>query len=231
MINCPICEASALPDEQQPQAGLHAFSTKFECGTQIVQAFSSFEYDFEKRCDNLSNKSSMEKLMYPDELKIIYSDSESKPVTSPMSLFLAGPTPRDADTESWRPQAIEYLRKINFKGYVYVPEKENGWDKTFEYKEQIEWEESALIKSGVILFWIPRELEKMPAFTTNIEWGVWSDRKPRKLVLGAPEDAPKMDYMRYYADKLGIPNKYTLNEALDSAVEKIEYEAKRSPFK
>lgn len=229
MISCPICEKPALPAEQQPQPSLHAYSTKFECGTQIVQAFSSAEYDFEKRCDNLSDKSSMEKLMFPDELKVIYSDMI--PVISSMSIFLAGPTPRDKDTKGWREDAIEYLKSINFKGYVYVPERSTGWEGNYEYKEQIEWEETALIKAGVILFWIPRELEKMPGFTTNVEWGYWTARKPQKLILGAPKDAPKMDYLRYYANKLDIPTFENLNEALDCAVEKMEYEAKRSPFK
>lgn len=227
MTECPICGVKALPEDKQPQAGLHGFSTKFECGTQIAQAFSSYEYDYEKRCDNLSNKTAFEKLMYPDELIVVYSDSDMKPVPSPMTVFLAGPTPSDPNTPSWRPQAIEYLRSINFKGYVFVPERENGWSDNFEYDEQIEWEESALATSRCILFWIPRELEKMPAFTTNIEWGYWTAKKPSKLVLGAPKDAPKMDYLRYYAEKLNIPNKTTLNEALDSVVEKLEYEAKR----
>lgn len=197
--------------------------------TQIVQTFASFEYDFEKRCDNLSNKSSLEKLMYPDELKIIYSDMQ--PITSPMSIFLAGPTPRDNNTKGWRNDAIAYLKSINFKGYVYVPEKSNGLEDNYEYKEQIEWEEIALIKAGVILFWIPRDLEKMPGFTTNVEWGDWTAKKPQKLILGAPQDAPKMDYLRYYANKLNIPSFENMNEALNCAVEKIEYEIKRSPFK
>lgn len=33
MMNCPICDKPALPAYQQPQASLHAYSTKFECGT------------------------------------------------------------------------------------------------------------------------------------------------------------------------------------------------------
>jgi hypothetical protein len=226
MTNCPICNKPTLPSEKQPQPSLHAYSTKFECGTQIVQAFTSHEYDFEKRCDNLSNKTSLEKLFFPDELKIIYSDMRT--VTSPMSIFLAGPTPRDKDTKGWREDAIDYLKSINFKGYVYIPERSDGWNFNFEYKEQIEWEEEALIKASVILFWIPRELEKMPGFTTNIEWGYWTARKPQKLILGAPKDAPKMDYLRYYADKLNIPSFKKLNKALDAAVEKLEYEAKRN---
>ena len=227
MTNCPICEAKVLPQEQQPQPSLHAFSTKFECGTQVVQAFSSYEYDYEKRCDNLSNKTPMEKLMFPDELKVMYSDN-SRPVISPMSIFLAGPTPRDPNVESWRPQSIEYLKSIDFRGYVYVPERSDGWSGDYEYDEQIEWEENALIKSKVIVFWIPRDLETMPAYTSNIEWGYWTARKPEKLVLGAPENAPKMAYLRYYANKLNIPSFTTLEETLDKAVEKIEYEAKRN---
>lgn len=43
----------------------------------------------------------------------------------PKSIFLAGPTPRDKNTPSWRPQALEILRDMGFGGPVYVPESAN----------------------------------------------------------------------------------------------------------
>ena len=87
------------------------------------------------------------------------------------SIFLAGPSPRDKDTLSWRPIAINMLEDLGFEGNVFIPEMEYGWESSFGYTAQIEWEEKALNKADVIMFWVPRELKKMPAFTTNIEWG------------------------------------------------------------
>ena len=56
---------------------------------------------------------------------------------------------------------------------------------------------------SLIIFWVPRELEKMPAFTTNIEFGQWMNSG--KVVLGYPEDAEKMRYMQYKADRIVVP--------------------------
>ena len=38
----------------------------------------------------------------------------------PKSIFLAGPTPRDAETKSWRPETIKLL--TGFDGTIFVPE-------------------------------------------------------------------------------------------------------------
>jgi len=51
MNKCPICKAPSLPPEKQPQPSLHVFSTLFECGCRVDQAFSSDEWLFGQRCD------------------------------------------------------------------------------------------------------------------------------------------------------------------------------------
>jgi hypothetical protein len=217
---CPICKSEKLPENKQPQSSLHVFSTVYNCGCSINQIFSSDEWDYEQRCDKPKIKSINDVInesLYPDELNIVYSDMKL-PCLSTKGIFLAGPTPRDSNTVSWRINAIKHLKEKGFKGYVYVPEREKGWSDTFAYSEQIEWEEEALKKATAILFWIPRNLDNMPAFTTNIEWGYWTAKNPSKLVLGSPTDAPKMDYMRYYADKLDIPNCNTLEKTLELAI-------------
>ena len=99
---------------------------------------------------------------------------------------------------------------------------ENGWTSDFEYSDQIEWEHNALQRSNIILFWVPRDVKNMPAFTTNIEWGYWMAKNPNKLVLGYPKKAPKMKYMKYYADKLGIPSTNKLKDAIEIAVNRLE---------
>jgi len=118
------------------------------------------------------------------------------------SIFLAGPTPRSTSVESWRPQAIQLLKQAGFPGTVYTPEtSNNNW--THEYYNQIEWEWSALQMSTVVLFWVPRELTDMPAFTTNVEFGYLASSG--KVLLGSPEGAPKMKYLQALAARHNIP--------------------------
>ena len=52
-----------------------------------------------------------------------YSDKEVI-INDKKSIFLAGPTPRDDETISWRTDAIQYLKMNNFDGIVYIPEDE-----------------------------------------------------------------------------------------------------------
>src|SRR5688500_5811715 len=59
------------------------------------------------------------------------------------TLFLAGPTPRSRDVPSWRPEALDLLRKLGFTGMVLVPERRD-WSSKFDYTDQVEWEFAAL---------------------------------------------------------------------------------------
>jgi hypothetical protein len=126
------------------------------------------------------------------------------------SIFLAGPTPRSPDVKSWRPEAIDILEK-DFEGIVYVPETEDG--RLPQYKDQIDWEHDALWSSWAVLMWVPRELETMPAFTTNIEFGYFV--RSGALFYGRPEGAPKTSYMDYCYEKWnGREPKTTLEELI-----------------
>lgn len=143
---------------------------------------------------------------------------EDPPETIERSLFLAGPTPRGADHASWRPEALGLLEELGFDGVVFVPEPaDGGWAR--DYTDQVEWEERGLNMADAIVFWVPRELEGMPAFTTNIEWGAWHDSG--KVVLGSPPGAPKMRYMQTYAQKQHIPQADTLRGTLAAALDLI----------
>jgi calcineurin-like phosphoesterase family protein len=119
------------------------------------------------------------------------------------SVFLAGPTPRDLETPSWRPNMVKALRDAGFNGDIIIPETRDP-EVGYNYDNQIDWEHEGLTTADLIIFWVPRELEKMPAFTTNIEFGEWMNSG--KVVLGYPEGAEKMKYMQYKADRIGIPN-------------------------
>jgi transcription initiation factor TFIIIB Brf1 subunit/transcription initiation factor TFIIB len=49
MSKCPICGADEIPE--QPYPGLHAATTIYECGCEIVQAIGSDEIYYDQRCD------------------------------------------------------------------------------------------------------------------------------------------------------------------------------------
>ena len=55
------------------------------------------------------------------------------------------------------------------------------------------WERIALTEAIVILFWIPRELPDMPAFTTNVEFGYLLHSG--KVIYGHPNNAKKIKYL------------------------------------
>ena len=124
------------------------------------------------------------------DLQVNYSDQEV--ILARKSIFLAGPTPRDEAVHSWRPYAIKLLREMGFDGVVYVPEYETG-EVLHNYDNQIAWEWKALDQAGAILFWVPRNLETMPAFTTNVEFGYWV--RDDRAFYGRPSSAVLVRYL------------------------------------
>jgi 8-oxo-dGTP pyrophosphatase MutT (NUDIX family) len=157
-------------------------------------------------------------------MEIVYAHEEI-PETLTKSIFLAGPTPRDSQTESWRKDAIQILEDKGYDGAVFIPEPRDGkWKK--DYEGQVDWEEKFLNIADCIVFWVPRDLETMPAFTTNVEYGAWNCSG--KIVFGAPPDAPKNSYLKYYAKKYNVPMGETLTETLDDALEFIGDGAERT---
>ena len=64
-------------------------------------------------------------------MQINYSDE--KVLKGEKSIFLAGPTPRSLDVETWRKEAIRILEELGFDGIVYVPELEHD-DRTMTIK-------------------------------------------------------------------------------------------------
>lgn len=133
----------------------------------------------------------------------------------PKSIFLAGPTPRSAEVKSWRPDAIEILKDYKFNGIVYVPEHPD-WAAQGTYQKQIYWEWEAINAATVVAFWIPRDLETMPAFTTNVEFGLLASSG--KVVLGCPPDSPKNKYLIALAERHGIEVYATLDATMSGAI-------------
>ena len=146
---------------------------------------------------------------------INYSDQEV--LKGKKSIFLAGPTPRDDSVQSWRVDACKLIEDLGFDGVVYDPEystlKPRG-----DYLDQVEWEREALSNASVILFWVPRVLPDMPAFTTNVEFGYWIHTG--KVIYGRPDDARKIRYLDWLYKK--DTNKDPYNNLVDLLKEAIE---------
>jgi len=152
-------------------------------------------------------------LMFMNGLEIY---AEDKIPVAGKKIFLAGPTPRTLDVKSWRPKAIKALRELGYTEHILIPEKRNRED-GYDYDTQVEWEDKALNAADVIIFWVPRDLETMPGFTTNIEFGEWM--KSGKVVLGYPKEASGMRYMAKKAMKYRIPVFDNLDETCERAVQ------------
>jgi 8-oxo-dGTP pyrophosphatase MutT (NUDIX family) len=148
---------------------------------------------------------------------VVVHANETPPQWWDAAVFLAGPLPRSADVPSWNPEAIGLLRerwRHDGRLVVFTPELREGV--LADYTGQVEWEHRGLHDADVILFWVPRDLETMPAFTTNIEWGAWYDSG--KVVFGAPASAPKNEYLLHLAEASGVPVADRLDAAAAAAL-------------
>ena len=131
-------------------------------------------------------------------MQIVYTGQPIVP--HDLSIFLAGPSPRDKETKSWRPEALKILSLFKFQGVVYVPEYGDNPPTTGPYTFQCEWEWEALHTVKKIVFWIPRDLNVLPAFTTNIKFGFYVSSG--KVVYGRPIGSPKNDYLDWLYEKV-----------------------------
>lgn len=151
-------------------------------------------------------------------MQINYSDEEV--LKGGESIFLAGPTPRGENAISWRRDAVNILKELGFDGTVYVPEY-STWKPKEDYVDQAMWERNALTEATVIVFWIPRDLETMPGYTTNVEFGYWLPTK--KVVYGRPDKTPKTKYLDWlYELDYGVKAVNNLHQLLEDAIKKID---------
>lgn len=151
-------------------------------------------------------------------MKVNYSDEEV--LKDNKSIFLAGPTPRSIEVVSWREEAIKVLDELGYDGIVYVPEKKED-NRAFNYDNQVWWEREALFNATTIVFWIPRKIDTLPAFTTNVEFGYWISKDNEKVVYGRPDDSVKNKYLDWLYETETENKPYNdLNELLENAVKK-----------
>lgn len=152
-------------------------------------------------------------------MHIVYTNEEPPDFYS-KSIFLAGPTPRTPDVKSWRPEALVILESLGYDGVVFVSEFRPGCEEEYKYPDMPAWEHRMLDMADCILFWIPRELEKMPAFTTNIELGLYA--RSGKIVMGSPVGAEKMEYPIWLAEKFRIPQSHYLDTTILNALKMLD---------
>lgn len=137
------------------------------------------------------------------------------------SVFLAGPTPRANEVPSWRPAAITELAAqwTAAKPLTVLTPESRGGIRAACYDDQVEWETTARATATVILFWIPRDEQTMPGYTTNVEFGL--DAPTGRAVLGAPPDCPSPQrnrYLIYIARRFGVPVCQSLPDTVTAAL-------------
>lgn len=147
-------------------------------------------------------------------MNIVFADQPLE--IRPPSIFLARPTPRAADVSSWRPEALDLLRQLEFTGTVLVPERRD-WSVKFDYADQVEWEFAGLETCTAIAFWVPRDLLTLPGFTTNVEFGRYVNSG--RCVYGRPPGAPHTRYLDWLFTKLtGTTPEESLRNTLAAAI-------------
>ncbi len=159
-------------------------------------------------------------------MQVVYT-GQAAPESFTRSIFLAGPSPREGGLASWRTEALEILERLGYDGVVFNPEFAGGKEAAYGYDNQVEWEWDSLHASDVVVFWVPREMDKFPAFTTNVEFGFYVPQAD--TVYGRPDGAPKTRYLDWLYEK--TTNGVALNsleETLKGALSKTEKGALRT---
>jgi hypothetical protein len=158
------------------------------------------------------------------KIRVFYALQDLTTAKSDPCIMLLGPTPRAKNVLSWRPEALHILSDLGFSGNVLVPES-HDWLAHDNYDNQIDWEWEAFDIPGVVrAFWIPREHDTMPGYTTNIEFGMamrdyhHGDADAPTAVLGFPETAIKMRYLKRLAERYQVPVINDLREMLTEAI-------------
>ncbi|HEY4514842.1 MAG TPA: nucleoside 2-deoxyribosyltransferase domain-containing protein [Candidatus Paceibacterota bacterium] len=172
-------------------------------------------------------------------MRVVYVN-EKPDNTLSRSIFLAGPSPRNSEHANWRNRALELLEEAGFDGTVFMPLTADG-KFLHSYITQVEWETTYLNMADLIIFWCPRDMTvsedvpegssaeqamRLPAFTTNVEFGTWVNSG--KAILGYPVEARKMRYLAYHANEQSVPVFHSLEDTLSAGVQRLKVGAERT---
>src|SRR5436309_1919591 len=76
-------------------------------------------------------------------------------------------------SSSWRIDAIQWLEQLGYDGTVYIPEDKEGYPNTasLNYEARLRWVRGALMRSDVIIFWLPRDPKSLSHIVMGVELG------------------------------------------------------------
>lgn len=151
-----------------------------------------------------------------DEVKTVYN-----------GVFLAGPSPRVGQSwTDWRIEFTKKLRELGFDGDVFNPVNPN-YDKNDPqmYEKQCGWEKRCLHYASLIVFWVDRT-EEHPALTTNVEFGIWSEKAPHAILAGFPPHSEHVGYLKWICEKKGIANFDNMDDLARAVVQHFSRDAK-----
>lgn len=138
-------------------------------------------------------------------------------------VFLAGPI---QGAPKWQEKMSEDLSLI--KDLLVCNPRRNKKDDKFDYNQQVTWESKYLNLSDVIVFWIPKEYEKIEGRdygqTTRIELGEWACKTNyKKIIVGIDDSFTSKRYIKKrLLDDYGIEVLDTYKEVLKQTKETIK---------
>lgn len=148
-------------------------------------------------------------------MNIIYSGQRKDIIGK--SIFLAGPSPREEQSVTWRHVAERYFKSLDFNGTLIFPESEFGiWE---SYDNVMDWEDEYLNRCDLIMFWVCRDLdEKIYGLTTNVEFGRFLNSG--KIIYGRPDHSDSNRYLDYWYERTYEmkPHNRLHNLCLDSII-------------
>lgn len=157
--------------------------------------------------------------MWKDPKALFYGNKIPNVKKGVSSVFLAGPTSRDAVPDyMWRKDAHHFLRTIGFTGLIFVPEprgdsyltKRSSSADFTEGDSIYAWEHRGLVKATHRVFWIPRNKQQLLGLTTNREIGQWMVRAQHNkkvsstLFIGWPKEAVSMGSFAFELESSGV---------------------------
>ena len=152
-------------------------------------------------------------------MDIIYTGERL--IKNKKSCFLAGPTPRDKNTLSWRGEAIEIFNRLGFDGAIYVPELKNKSyydNETSDY--EISLDQEMLEEADIVMFWMPRDIN-MLGLSSNVEFGYLLNKG--NIIYGRPDDAIRCEFLDFlYEKKLGKKYLTTLEDTIKETIKHLE---------
>ncbi len=151
---------------------------------------------------------------------VVHADEQPEITEWAASIFLAGPMPRDISVPSWRPAMLEAITNA-WTGpgslAVFVPEARSWHPLKYDHHH---WEDRWLSVVDVIVFWVPRDMQRLPGMNTNIEFGRWENSG--RFVFGAPPSAAGVGYLRECATRQGAPVADSIEQTVADALAMID---------